>query len=39
MIYVNAITGSNFELLFQSMVSNQLNLNQVDIYEFLRVLQ
>ena len=38
-IYGNAIPGSNFKSLFKSMVSNQLNLNQVGIYKFLRPLR
>ena len=35
----NAIPGSNFKSLFKSMVSNQQNLNQVGIDEFLLALQ
>ena len=38
-IYGNAIPGSNFKSLFKSMVSNQQNLNQVGIDEFLRALR
>ena len=38
-IYGNAIPGSNFKSLFKSIVSNQQNLNQVVIDEFLRALQ
>ena len=35
----DAIPGSNFKSLFKSMVSNQQNLNQVGIDEFLRALR
>ena len=35
-IYGNAIPSSNLKSLFKSMVSNQQNLNQVGIDEFLR---
>ena len=35
-IYGDAIPSSNFKSLFKSMVSNQQNLNQVGIDEFLR---
>ena len=35
----DAIPGSNFKSLFKSMVSNQQNLNQVGIDEFLRSLR
>ena len=38
-IYGDAIPGSNFKSLFKSMVSNQQNLNQVGIDEFLRALR
>ena len=38
-IYGYAIPCSNFKLLFKSMVSNQQNLNQVGIDEFLRALR
>ena len=38
-VYGDAIPGSNFKSLFKSMVSNQQNLNQVGIDEFLRALQ
>ena len=38
-VYGDAILGSNFKLLFKSMVSNQQNLNQVGIDEFLRALR
>ena len=38
-IYGHAIPGSNFKSLFKSMVSNQQNLNQVGIDEFLRALR
>ena len=34
-IYGDAIAGSNFKSLFKSMFSNQQNLNQVGIDEFL----
>ena len=38
-VYKDAIPGSNFKSLFKSMVSNQQNLNQVNIDEFLSALQ
>ena len=38
-IYGDAIPYSNFKSLFKSMVSNQQNLNQVGIDEFLRALR
>ena len=38
-IYGNAIPGSTFKSLFKSMVSNQQNLNQVGIDEFLLALR
>ena len=38
-VYGDAIPGSNFKSLFKSMVSNQQNLNQVSIDEFLRALR
>ena len=38
-IYGDAIFGSNFKSLFKSMVSNQQNLNQVGIDEFLCALR
>ena len=38
-IYGDAIPGSNFKSLFKSMVSNQENLNQVGINQFLRALR
>ena len=38
-VYRDAIPGSNFKSLFKSMVSNQQNLNQVGIDEFLRLLR
>ena len=38
-IYRNANPNSNFKSLFTLMVSNLQNLNQVNIEEFLRVLQ
>ena len=38
-VYGDAIPGSNFKSLFKSMVSNQQNLNQVGIDEFLRALR
>ena len=38
-IYGNAIPASNFKSLLKSMVSNQQNLNQVGIDEFLRALR
>ena len=38
-VYGNAIPGSNFKSLFKSMVSNQQNLKQVGIDEFLRELR
>ena len=38
-VYGDAIPGSNFKSLFKSMVSNQQNLNQVGIDEFLWPLQ
>ena len=37
-VYNDAIPGSNFKSLFKSMVSNQQNMNQVGIDEFLRAL-
>ena len=38
-VYGDAIPDSNFKSLFKSMVSNQQNLTQVGIDEFLRALQ
>ena len=38
-IYGNAIPVSNFKSLFISIMSNQQNLNQVGIDEFLRALR
>ena len=38
-VYGDAIPSSNFKSLFKSMVSNQHNLNQVGIDEFLRALR
>ena len=38
-VYGDAIPGSNFKSLFKSMVSNQQNLNQVGIDEFLRAIR
>ena len=38
-VYGDAIFGSNFQSLFKSMVSNQQNLNQVGIDEFLCALR
>ena len=38
-VYGDAISGSNFKSLFKSIVSNQQNLNQVGIDEFLRALR
>ena len=38
-IYGDAIPGSNFKSIFKSMVSNQQNLNQVGIDEFLSALR
>ena len=38
-IYGNAIPGSNFKSLFKSMVSNQQDLHQIGIDEFLRGLR
>ena len=38
-VYGDAIPGSNLKSPFKSMVSNQQNLNQVGIDEFLRALQ
>ena len=38
-VYGDAIPNSNFKSLFKSMVSNQQNLNQVGIDEFLRALR
>ena len=38
-VYGEAIPGSNFKSLFKSMVSNQQNLNQVGIDEFLLALR
>ena len=37
--FEDAIPNSNFQSLFKSMVSNQQNMNQVDIDEFLRALR
>ena len=38
-VYGDAIPGSNFKLLFKSMVSNQQDLYQVGIDEFIHALQ
>ena len=38
-VYGDALPGSNFKSLFKSMVSNQQDLHQVGIDDFLRALQ
>ena len=39
LVYGDAIPGSNFKSLFKSMVSNQQDLHQVGIDDFLRALR
>ena len=38
-VYEDAIPGSNFKSLFKSIVSNQQDLHQVSIDDFLRALR